>query len=255
MKKLEKAVDSFDNNYINHSIINTNRKLIRNYSAFANENEIKLSKKNLLLVEDYFKKAENEKKTITKEMIKQFDINKKEKLFNEFNRSIKHKKISKKFNEVEFNKFMHSFSFDKNKKLKEKAKVFDTIVIDEMNSNLEKLKSIKNETYNTNKINYIALTNKIFLTNLLKQMRLIYIRDPAMNILRGKTTKKISDLKRETSLYNEFEQLYNLDDTDITFSRYNKIKLSLPKFIKTKFKKSTNYKYGNNIDNYFGIPV
>ena len=102
-----------------------------------------------------------------------------------------------------------------------------------------------------NKINYVALANKIFLTNLIKQMKIIYIKDPAMNILRGNTSKKISDLKKEVSLYDEFEGLYNKYNDDITFSRYNKIKLTLPKFIKTKFKKETHLKY----DNYFGIPV
>ena len=255
LKKPEKNIELIDDNKTNLSIINANKKLIRNYSAFSSVREITVSKKNELLVNDYFKKSENEKRKKTQEIIRQFDMNKKGKCYNQFSRNNKHKKILQKFNEIEFNKFRSFYSSQNKKKLKEKAKVFDTIIIDELNSNLEKIKSIKDETHNTNQINYVALTNKIFSSNLIKQMRLIYIRDPTMNILRGKTTKKISDLKRETPLYYEFEQLYNQDETDITISRYNKIKLSLPKFIKTKFKKSTNSKYGNIIDNYFGIPV
>ena len=57
------------------------------------------------------------------------------------------------------------------------------------------------------------------------------------------------DLKKEVSLYDEFEALYNKYNDDITFSRYNKIKLTLPKFIKTKFKKNLKF------DSYFGVPV
>ena len=114
---------------------------------------------------------------------------------------------------------------------------------------------MNDDTHNKHQINYVALTNKIYLSNLIKQMRLIYIRDPAMNILRGNKTKRISELLKEIPIFDEFEELYNVNDTDITISRYNKIKLTLPKFIKTKFKKSTNIKYGHIIDNYFGIPV
>ena len=258
MKNLDKTVDTNDNSIeMNRGIINTNKKLIRNYSAFLSEKEreIEISKKNLILVNEYFQKAEKEKKNITKEMIKQFDSNKKEKHFFEFSRNIRHKKITKKINELEFNKYRKIFSFQYSKKLKENAKIFDTIIIDELNSNLEKIQSFKDDTHHINQINYVALSNKIFLSNLIKQMRFIYIRDPTMVILRGKATKKITDLKKETPIYLEFEKLYNQDDTNVVFSRYNKIKLALPKFIRTRFKKSTNSKYGNNIDNYFGIPV
>ena len=135
-------------------------------------------------------------------------------------------------------------------KLKEKSIIFDNIITDEFNTNLEKIRSIKDDTISRNKINYVALTNKILLTNLIKQMRIIYMKDPAMNILRGNKTNTISDLRKEISLFDQFEGLYNKYNDDITFSRYNKIKLALTKFIKSKFKKETNFH-----DNYFGLPV
>ena len=253
MKKPQKTIDSF--NKINTNIIDTKRKLIRNFSSFSSEREIKTSKKNTDFISDFFEKAEKEKKKLTKGMIKQINVNKKGKFFMEFSRNNGRRKVTKKYDEIEFNKFKNKLLFKKNNKLREKARVFDTVIIDELNSNLEKIKSMNDDTHNKNQINYVALTNKIYLSNLIKQMRLIYIKDPAMNILRGNNTKKISELQKEIPLFDEFEELYNLNDTDITISRYNKIKLSLPKFIKTRFKKSTNFKYGHIIDNYFGIPV
>ena len=173
----------------------------------------------------------------------------------EFSRNNGRRKVTKKYDVIEFNKFKNKLLFKKNNKLREKTRVFVTVIIDELNSNLEKIKSMNDDTHNKNQINYVALTNKIYLSNIIKQMRIIYIRDPAMNILRGNNTKKIWELQKEIPLFDEFEELYNLNDTDITIFRYNKIKLSLPKFIKTRFKKSTNFKYGHIIDNYFGIPV
>ena len=253
MKKPQKTIDS--DNKINPNIIDSNRKLIRNFSSFSSERKIKTSKKNLNLKNDFFENDEKDSMKITKEMIKQFDFNKKGKFYMEFSRNNGYRKVTKKYDEKEFNKFKNKLFSKKKNKLKEKARVFDNVIIDELNSNLEKIKSMNDDTHNKHQINYVALTNKIYLSNLIKQMRLIYIRDPAMNILRGNKTKRISELLKEIPIFDEFEELYNINDTDITISRYNKIKLTLPKFIKTKFKKSTNIKYGHIIDNYFGIPV
>ena len=186
-------------------------------------------------------------------MTKQFYSNK----YNNYNildKGILLKNVSK-LSDKKFNKFKARLNIRKKNQLKEKSRVFDNIIIDELNSNLDKIKCIKNETLSRNKINYVALTNKIFQSNLINQMNAIYIKDPSMNILRGNEIKKIADINSEVSLLDEFEGLFNKYNDDITFSRYNRIKLSVPKFIKTKFKKETNRKYGHINDNYFGMPV
>ena len=76
-----------------------------------------------------------------------------------------------------------------------------------------------------------------------------------MNILRSIQNNNFPIVRSEISLYDEFKRMFNKYNDNITFSRYNKIKLSLPKFIKTKFRVQTNKKYGHIIDSYFGIPV
>ena len=258
-ERSKKDIKKRDNNKIldiNNNIdnlIKSNSRLIRNFGSFSFGNELRHSRRNLSIVNDYFEKAAKLNKRLS--IIK---ANK----FNEDTENIdignilKKQKSWSKMNDKKYEITKKDILKRKKKKLKEKSKVFDNIVIDEINSNLEKIKSIKDSTTNRNKINYAALSNQIFISNLIRQMKIIYIKDPAMNILRGKNLKKISDLRKEVSLYDEFEGLYNNKyNEDITFSRFNKIKLTLPKFIKTKYKKSTNLKYGQINDNYFGIPV
>ena len=221
-----------------------NQKLIRNFTPFSKGKEINYKN----LVNDYLEKAEtiNRKRTsIIREPIREYY---KEKMGLDLDNIIQ-KTNSSKMTNKRFKSEKKHIRIRNINKLKEKARVFDNIIIDELNSNLEKIKTVENDTVSRNKINYVALTNKIFLTNLIKQMKVIYIKDPPMNVLRGNTSKKIMDLKKEVSLYDEFEALYNKYNDDITFSRYNKIKLTLPKFIKTKFKNNLKF------DSYFGIPV
>lgn len=238
---------------INH-LISTNNKLIRNFRAFSFDKELRLSRKNLSLVNNYFQKAEEQNKKISL-------LNKKFSFVDTFNKDnvessdTKNPHLSQKLSNNKFKTLRSRLFLKKLKKIKEKSKVFDNIISEELNSNLEKIKSLKDDINTRNKIDYVSLTNKIFLSNLIKQMKIIYIKDPPMNILRGKDSKKISDIKKEVSLYDEFQGIYNKYSDDITFSRYNKIKLSSPKFIKTKFKKRTYIKYGRVYESHFGIPV
>ena len=127
---------------------------------------------------------------------------------------------------------------------------------DEFYSNSQKSHYIKQDKFGRNKVNYKALSNKILISNLIKQMKVIYLRDPTLNLLRGNQTKKIEDLQKEDSLYDEDKELYNQNNNDIlSFSKHNKKWLILPGFVKTKFKRKTNMKFGEISDNYFGIPV
>ena len=220
-----------------------NEKLIRNFTPFSKGKEINYKN----LVNYYLEKSDkiNKKRnSILREPIREF----KEKIGLDLDNIIQRTNSSKMTNK-RFKNAKKQIRIKNLNKLKEKSRVFDNIVIDELNSNLEKIKTVEDDIVSRNKINYVALTNKILLTNLIKQMKIIYIKDPPMNVLRGNTSKKIMDLKKEVSLYDEFEALYNKYNDDITFSRYNKIKLTLPKFIKTKFKKNLKF------DSYFGIPV
>ena len=220
-----------------------NQKLIRNFTPFSKGKEINYKN----LVNDYLEKVakiNRKRSSILREPIREY----KEKMGLDLDNIIQ-KTNSSKMTNKRFKSEKKHIRIRNINKLKEKARVFDNIIIDELNSNLEKIKTVENDTVSRNKINYVALTNKIFLTNLIKQMKIIYIKDPPMNVLRGNTSKKIMDLKKEVSLYDEFEALYNKYNDDITFSRYNKIKLTLPKFIKTKFKNNLKF------DSYFGIPV
>ena len=233
-----------------NDLIKANKKLIRNFNPFYQGKEINNSYKNFMIVNNYFENVEklNRKRSF---LLSQPFYELRDSIGLKADNTIKKSNSSQKMNEKIFKSEKKNINIKNKNKIKEKSRVFDNIIIDELNTNLEKIKTVENDTLSRNKINYVALANKIFLTNLIKQMKIIYIKDPAMNILRGNTSKKISDLKKEVSLYDEFEGLYNKYNDDITFSRYNKIKLTLPKFIKTKFKKETHLKY----DNYFGIPV
>ena len=244
IKKLD-----FNNNIIN--LIKANKKLIRNVGSFSTGKEMSYCKKNLNIVNNYFHKAAKQKERMSIIMTKKTDLNKK-KSFTGFNYDNLHKNNNKLnvINNEKYKKFRNKLLLRNKNKLKEKSRVFDNIIIDQLNTNLEKIRSIKDDTYNTNKINYVSLTNKILLTNLVKQMKIIYIKDPDMNFLRGNEINKISDLRKEIPLFDEFEELSKKYNDDHIFSRYQKIKLSLPKFIKTKFKNKTNY-----FDNYFGVPV
>jgi hypothetical protein len=252
-KEIKKAKKIDYNSHIN-DLISTNNKLIRNFGTFSINNEVNYSKKNYMLVNNYFEKAYKLNKRLSASIKKQLNDKKEnpkdiEALYKKAN------SFSTKMTDKIYKTEKNNFKLNRENKLKEKSKVFDNIVIDELNSNLEKIRSVKDDTVSRNKINYVALTNKIFLSNLIKQMKIIYIKDPVMNILRGNNSKRIPDLRKEVSLYDEFEGLKNKYNDDITFSSYNKIKLYLPKFIKTKFKKTTNSKYGHFNDNYFGVPV
>ena len=233
-----------------NDLIKANKKLIRNFNPFYQGKEINNSYKNFMIVNNYFENVEklNRKRSF---LLSQPFYELRDSIGLKADNTIKKSNSSQKMNEKIFKSEKKNINIKNKNKIKEKSRVFDNIIIDELNTNLEKIKTVENDTLSRNKINYVALANKIFLTNLIKQMKIIYIKDPAMNILRGNTSKKISDLKKEVSLYDEFEGLYNKYNDDITFSRYNKIKLTLPKFIKTKFKKETHLKY----ENYFGIPV
>jgi hypothetical protein len=253
-KKEIKKPKIIDYNSHTNNLISANHKLIRNFGTFSTNNQLNYSKKNYMLVNNYFERAEKLNKRISESITKHINEKKENPIdidtFYKKANSFSAKMTDKKYRTEKIN-----FVIKRENKLKEKSKVFDNIVIDELNSNLEKIRSVKDDTVSRNKINYVALTNKIFLSNLIKQMKIIYIKDPVMNILRGNNSKRIPDLRKEVSLYDEFEGLYNKYNDDITFSSYNKIKLYLPKFIKTKFKKKTNSKYGHFADNYFGIPV
>ena len=252
-KEIKKSKKIDYNNHVNN-LISTNNKLIRNFGNFSINNELNYSKKNFMLVNKYFEKSEKLNKRISESIRKHINEQKENKIDIEAMYK-KANSFSTKMTDKKYRSEKNNLVIKRENKLKEKSKVFDNIVIDELNSNLEKIRSVKDDTVSRNKINYVALTNKIFLSNLIKQMKIIYIKDPVMNILRGTNSKRIPDLRKEVSLYDEFEGLYNKYNDDITFSSYNKIKLYLPKFIKTKFKKTTNSKYGHFNDNYFGIPV
>ena len=252
-KEIKKSKKIDYNNHINN-LISTNNKLIRNFGAFQTGKELNYNKKNFMLVNNYFEKSSKLNKRLYGSIRKKIN----EKKENPLDIESLYKKansFSAKMTDKKYKTEKNIIIIKRENRLKEKSKVFDNIVIDELNSNLEKIRSVKDDTVSRNKINYVALTNKIFLSNLIKQMKIIYIKDPVMNILRGNNSKRIPDLRKEVSLYDEFEGLYNKYNDDITFSSYNKIKLYLPKFIKTKFKKTTNSKYGHFNDNYFGVPV
>ena len=137
----------------------------------------------------------------------------------------------------------------------EKSKVFDIILDDEFYSNSQKLHYIKQDRFGRNKVNYKALSNKILISNLIKQMKIIYLRDPTLNMLRGNQPKKIEDLQKDISIYDEGKEIYNQENNILSFTKLNKKWLILPGFIKTKFKRKTNMKFGEISDNYFGIPV
>lgn len=237
------------NNNINN-LIKANKKLIRNVGSFSTGKEISYCKKNLNIVNNYFHKAAKEKERLSIIMTKKSDLNKKQ-IFAGFNYDNLYKnnqKLSEIINNEKYKKFKNKLLLRSKNKLKEKSRVFDRIMIDQINNNLEKIRSIKDDTYNRDKIDYVFLTNKILLTNLIKQMKIIYIKDPDMNDLTGNKVDINTDL-RKVSLFDEFEDLSHQYKDDKIFSRYQKIKLALPKYIKTKFKKA------NYSDNYFGIPV
>ena len=237
-----------------HELILTNKKLINNFGKFHYDRELRTSRKNLTLVNNYFHKAEEQNKIISllNKRFSKIELINKEAYENSLQSN---KPFTRKLSNKKFSTLRNRLYHKKLKKIKEKSKVFDDIISEELNNNFEKIKTIKSDIISRNKIDYVSLSNKVFLTNLIKQMKIIYIKDPAMNTLRGKDTKRITDIKKEVSIYDEFEGLYNKYNDDITFSRYNKIKLSLPKFIKTKFHKKTIKKYGTICDNHFGVPV
>ena len=250
-KKEIKRIKKLDFNSNSINLIKANKKLIRNVGAISTGREMVYCKKNLNIVNNYFNKAAKQKARISMIMTNKFEFKNKE-IFKGFNFDKSKKNISfiERINDKNYKKIKKKLLLRMKNKLKEKSIIFDNIITDEFNTNLEKIRSIKDDTISRNKINYVALTNKILLTNLIKQMRIIYMKDPAMNILRGNKTNTISDLRKEISLFDQFEGLYNKYNDDITFTRYNKIKLALTKFIKFIFKKETNFH-----DNYFGLPV
>ena len=249
--KDDKKYDFNDN--INN-LIKANKNLIRNFGTFSSGSEMRYSLRNYNIVNNYFQKAEKQKEKISLAMNKQFYSNKYD-IFKDLYLEKEFSKFNKGMSNKNYNKFKHKYNIRVKNKLKEKSKVINNIIIDELNSNLDKIKSIKSETLSRNKINYVALTNKIFQSNLINQMNIVYIKDPSMNILRSIQNNNFPIVRSEISLYDEFKRMFNKYNDNITFSRYNKIKLSLPKFIKTKFRVQTNKKYGHIIDSYFGIPV
>ena len=240
-----KSVKKIDFNKNVKNLIRANEKIIRNFGFFSGRKEMRKAYNTLKIESNYFEKRSNE---ITNQN-KDYNID------SIMNNILVDSKNPNKMSNKRYKTEKKQLIIRRKNKLKEKSLIFDNIVIDELNSNLEKIKKVKDEALSRNKINYAALTNKIILYNLMKQMKIVFIKDPTLNTLRANRTKRIADLKKEVSNYDDFQGLFNKYNDDITFSRYNRIKLSVPKFIKTKFKKNTNLKYGHIIDNYFGIPV
>lgn len=252
----EKKIDI--NQKINN-IIKVNQKLFRNFTLYQDEKDGEQSKKNMSLVKEFIEKNKEAKTKLSIEMSKQFDTNKKE-LFMELDSEKIFKNDAKKFkkymDEKNFRNYRRKQFIKLKKYFEEKSKVFDIILDDEFYSNSQKSHYIKQDRFGRNKVNYKALSNKILISNLIKQMNVIYLRDPSLNLLRGNQTKKIEDLQKEVSLYDEDKELYNKNNNDIlSFSKHNKKWLILPGFVKTKFKRKTNMKFGEISDNYFGIPV
>ena len=252
----EKQIDL--NQKINN-IIKVNQKLFRNFTLYQDEKDGEQSKKNMSLVKEFIEKNNEVKTKLSIEMSKQFDTNKKE-LFMELDSEKIFKndanKLKKYMDEKNFRNYRRKQFIKLKKYFEEKSKVFDIILDDEFYSNSQKSHYIKQDRFGRNKVNYKALSNKILISNLIKQMNVIYLRDPSLNLLRGNQTKKIEDLQKEVSLYDEDKELYNKNNNDIlSFSKHNKKWLILPGFVKTKFKRKTNMKFGEISDNYFGIPV
>ena len=252
----QKNAKKFDFNNNIKDLIKTNKKLIRNFRIASTNRQIDYSKNNLKIVNNYIQKVKENKKRASLLMSRRVDSNTTKIL-----RKIDGEDSSNKMNEHSLNldknkykRIMNKIILKRQKKQKEKSKIFDNIIIDELNTNKDKIKSIEDKTVRRNDINYVALSNKIFFENVIKKMKIIFIKDPDMNSLNN-DSKNIPNLGKNPSLFDEFESIYNKYTDDITFSRYNKIKLTLPKFIKTKFKKKTNFKYGQITDNFFGVPV
>ena len=254
----QKSVKKFDFNRNFNDLIKTNKKLINNFRTVSTGRQIRYSKNNLKIVNRYFRGAEENKRRASLLMSKRVDSTRKiilKKIYGENNSKLYNSKYSIKIDNNKFKKIMNKILLEREKRQKEKSKNFDNVIIDELNTNKDKIQLIRDDIVNRNVINYVGLSNKIFFQNLINQMKVLYIKDTSMNTLRNQESKKKIDLRKNPSLYDQFEGLYNKYLDDITFSRYSKIKLTLPKFIKTKFKKTTNYKYGQLTDNFFGVPV
>lgn len=242
-----------------YNLIKKNKKLIKDYKINDDEKDKNQLKRNFNL-KKFFEKSKEEKNRYSREMSIQFESNKKE-IVNDINNENLNKKVKDKehMNEKNFRIYKKKQYYKQKMKMKEKSKVFSTILDDEFDSNfsyLEKDDLNRKDKCQKNIVNYKALSNKILVSNLIRQMRIIYLRDPSLNLIRGKQSKKIEDLKKEVSLFDDYQDLYNQKNNEIiSLSHYYKKKLILPSFIKTKFKRKTNLKFGEVYDNYFGFPV
>ena len=236
------------------NIININRILLQNFRS-QGESEIKLSKKNLEMVNDFLKKMDEEKMHKFNEMEKKFQKNKtfdKEQSESKevLNKDKNNKFETLKLKESDYIKFKKKQMIKENEYLKQKSRIFDNILKYDFGNYYPP----KNEDSKHQAVNYRLLSRTILMRNLMKQMKVAVYKDETLNVLRGFQSLKIANLNNDKFKLDN-QDIYTNQNDNMFFFWNNMRHKPVPHFLKVKFSKKTTRKFGEINGSYFGLPV